>query len=247
MKNKKSAIGLIISILLLTMILSGCGGKEEPEIVLGDTPTSETVSEEESVPETPSEEQPVSESVEESEPVEEPAVSEEPVESEEPVVSEESVEPEELPVSESDGGAQGYFTTTDLINGNEVTQQIFTNADITVVNAWGTFCGPCIKEMPYLGELAAEYDSSQVQFIGIPMDASDPANKDYAITLINDTGANYTHLYLNDELFDWGFTDIQYVPTTVFVNREGEIIDTVIGARSKEEWKQLIDSKLASQ
>ena len=71
MKNKKSTIGLIISILLLTMILSGCGGKEEPEIVLGDTSASEIVSEEESVSETPSEEQSVSESVEESEPVEE--------------------------------------------------------------------------------------------------------------------------------------------------------------------------------
>lgn len=234
MKNKKSAVSVLIGILFVTMVLGGCGGKEEPEIVLGDTPTSETVSEEESVPETPSEEQSVSESVEESEPVEEPAVSEEPVES------------EELPASVSDGGAQGYFTTTDLY-GNEVTQQIFANAELTVVNVWATYCGPCINEMPYLGELSHEYDSAQVRIVGIPMDAMNAEYVEYATSLVSQTGADYQHLLLNEELYNWGLTEIQYVPTTFFVNSEGEIIDSVVGSMSKEDWKSLIDSKLASQ
>ena len=39
------------------------------------------------------------------------------------------------------------FKTTDT-NGNEVTEKIFADKDITMVNVWGTFCGPCINEMP---------------------------------------------------------------------------------------------------
>ena len=69
---------------------------------------------------------------------------------------------------------------------------------------------------------------------------------DYALSLVNETGADYTHLLMSEELYNWGLTEIQYVPTTFFVNSEGEIIDTVVGSMSKEDWKTLIDEKLAS-
>ena len=145
----------------------------------------------------------------------------------------------------SRGGAQGYFTTTDLY-GNEVSQEIFTESKLTVVNVWATYCGPCILEMPYLGELAEEYDSTQVQFVGIPTDVYNQEYLEYALSLVEETGADYTHLLLSEELYNWGLSDIQYVPTTFFVNSEGEILDTVVGSMSKEDWKELIDSKLAS-
>ena len=145
----------------------------------------------------------------------------------------------------SQGGAQGYFTTTDLY-GNEVSQEIFAESKLTVVNVWATYCGPCIQEMPYLGELAEEYDSTQVQFVGIPTDVYNQEYLEYALSLVKETGADYTHLLLSEELYNWGLSDIQYVPTTFFVNSEGEILDTVVGSMSKEDWKELIDSKLAS-
>lgn len=154
-------------------------------------------------------------------------------------------EPEESDDMTSDGGARGYFTTTDLY-GNAVTQEIFAQSDLTVVNVWATYCGPCINEMPYLGELSEEYDSSKVQIVGIPTDVYNQEYLDYALSLINETGADYTHLLMSEELYNWGLTEIQYVPTTFFVNSEGEIIDTVVGSMSKEDWKTLIDEKLAS-
>lgn len=140
---------------------------------------------------------------------------------------------------------KGYFTTTDL-DGNEVTQEIFTESKLTVVNVWATYCGPCINEMPYLGELSDEYDSAEVQIIGIPSDVISQDYLDYAKTLIEQTGADYTHLLPTQEVYNWGLYDIQYVPTTFFVNSEGQIVDTVVGSMSKEDWKTLIDEKLAS-
>ena len=172
----------------------------------------------------------------------EDVVSEEIVsESSEDVIAEQPVEEPE----EAAGGARGYFTTTDLY-GNTVTQEIFAQSDLTVVNVWATYCGPCINEMPYLGELAEEYDSSKVQIVGIPTDVYNQEYLDYALSLINETGADYTHLLMSEELYNWGLTEIQYVPTTFFVNSEGELIDTVVGSMSKEDWKALIDEKLAS-
>ena len=140
---------------------------------------------------------------------------------------------------------QGQFSSVDL-DGNLVTQEIFADSKLTVVNVWATYCGPCINEMPYLGELAGEYDSSEVQIIGIPSDVVNQEYLDYAKSLVEQTGADYVHILPTEDVYNWGLYNIQYVPTTFFVNSDGEIMDTVVGSMSKEDWKILIDDKLAS-
>ena len=57
------------------------------------------------------------------------------------------------------------FCTYDL-NGEEITNSIFAEKELTVVNIWGTFCAPCIEEMPELEELNKKY-GEQIQFLGI--------------------------------------------------------------------------------
>ncbi|MBQ4235421.1 MAG: TlpA family protein disulfide reductase, partial [Treponema sp.] len=44
-------------------------------------------------------------------------------------------------------GEKITFTATDL-NGRIVTSEIFEKNKVTMLNIWGTFCGPCIREMP---------------------------------------------------------------------------------------------------
>lgn len=78
-----------------------------------------------------------------------------------------TAEPEESAApaaSEAERTSFGKFTTTDL-NGNEVTEAMFADYDLTMINIWATFCGPCINEMPHLGELAAEYKEKGVQIV----------------------------------------------------------------------------------
>lgn len=219
----KKKFSFFICFVLLLVTVSGCGFLTESKPEEPMTP-SEIVEDE---------------SVDIQEPTEESEISEDVVESE-------TITPAEVVIETiTDGSAQGYFTTTDL-DGNEVTQEIFTESKLTVVNVWATYCGPCIREMPDLGELADEYDSTEVQIIGIPSDAGSQDYIDYAKSLIEQTGADYVHLLPTQEVYDWGLYDLQYVPTTFFVNSEGEIIDTVVGSMSKEDWKILINDKLAS-
>ena len=66
--------------------------------------------------------------------------------------------------TEEDGGGQASKTVfgtfeSKTLDGEDVSQDIFSKADLTMVNIWGTFCGPCIKEMPELGELSRQYAS----------------------------------------------------------------------------------------
>ena len=49
------------------------------------------------------------------------------------------------------------FNTVDL-DGNTVTGDILQNADLTFINYWATWCGPCKMIAPIVKEIADEYD-----------------------------------------------------------------------------------------
>lgn len=141
------------------------------------------------------------------------------------------------------------FETVDM-DGNTVTEEVFTQSKLTMVNVWATYCNPCLSEMPDLGELAGEYDSADFQIIGIVsdvMEGADQASLDEALGLIRDTDADYTHLLLNESLYYALLTDVSAVPTTFFVDDSGTVLRSVLGAKEKAVWEELIDELLAEQ
>ena len=119
-----------------------------------------------------------------------------------------------------------------------------------MVNVWATYCNPCLSEMPGLGELAAEYDSEEFQIIGIISDVQEGASQemmDLAADLIEQTGADYTHLFLNESLYYALLTDVSAVPTTFFIDENGVILDAVTGAMDKSSWEEKINALLEGQ
>ncbi len=138
------------------------------------------------------------------------------------------------------------------LDGEDYTQEIFANADLTMVNIWGTFCGPCIKEMPHLGELSAEYADKGFQIVGIVVDATsrlggyDKGIVSAAEDIVTETGAIYTHLLPSADLISIKLNQVQSIPETIFVDKNGDIVGkSIIGSKSKEEWQQTIDGYLA--
>ena len=142
-------------------------------------------------------------------------------------------------------GLFGNFETVTL-EGETVTQEIFAEADLNMVNIWGTFCGPCIREMPELGELSDEYADKGVQIMGMLTDVTDPEDET-AHLIVDETKADYTHLVLSQDLVDHYLSQVQAVPTTVFVDSEGNQVGEVYtGARSKEDWSAIVDELLGT-
>lgn len=142
------------------------------------------------------------------------------------------------------------FKTTDL-DGNEVTQEIFSNADLTMINIWATYCNPCLGEMPDLGVLAEEYADQGVQIIGILMDVYDQnwnvvqSQVDLAKEIIQETGADYLHLMPSTDLIYAKLRYVQAVPETIFVDKEGNLVgEPHLGARTKDKWSEEIQERL---
>lgn len=145
--------------------------------------------------------------------------------------------------NQDSGIALASFTAVDL-EGNTQTEAIYAGNDLTMINLWATFCAPCIQEMPYLGEIAKEYSGKGFQIVGIVADAAKPEEAEKARKLVDTTGADYLHL-LPDQSLSPIMNASAYVPTTVFVDKNGKQVgELYIGAHSKEEWVAIINELL---
>jgi len=161
---------------------------------------------------------------------------------------------EHVHTEECDHDTQGPledFTVIDL-DGNAVSADVFADYDMTVVNIWGTFCGPCINEMPVLGRLAEEYAEKNVQFIGLVGDAIDLAGEPAedkiteAKEIVAQTGADYLHLVPIGNLAAYLMPQISAFPTTIFVDSEGKQVGYAFaGALNEVQWVEVIDETLA--
>lgn len=149
-------------------------------------------------------------------------------------------------------GSFEKFTAIDL-SGKKVTEDIFKDKKLTMINIWATFCRPCIGEMPDLELISQEYADKDFQIIGIVCDVNyvaDGYDKDLyesALSIVDMTGVTYRNLLPSESLDIIKLGEVYSVPETLFVNDKGEIVGTnYIGSRSYENWKTVIDSVLES-
>lgn len=152
--------------------------------------------------------------------------------------------------ADSENVQEPYVLTFEAttVNGEALTSECFGESKLTMMNVWGTYCGPCLNEMPYLGEIATAYDKADFQMIGIICDVEEKSEDEdvaYAKSLIEQTQANYQHLLLSESLYSNLVSAVTAVPTTFFVNQKGEVLGYVVGALEKENWEELINDLLA--
>lgn len=97
-----------------------------------------------------------------------------------------------------------------------------------MLNFWATYCKPCEAEMPYMEELYAEYKDKGIEIAAISLDASELVihrfidKYDLTFPVAHDKGQ------VND------LYKIGPIPSTYFINPEGEIVEKVEGVLTLE-------------
>ena len=141
------------------------------------------------------------------------------------------------------------LSATDF-SGEIVDNSVFADQKLTMVNIWATYCSPCIREMPALAALDESY-GEDFAVIGIPIDVVDPwlAPSEDKMTrareIITETKADYMHLIPSASLVQICLGEVQYVPQTIFVDRNGnQIGDIYSGAMTEQEWSAVIEALL---
>ena len=109
----------------------------------------------------------------------------------------------------------------------KITQSYFEDYDVTIINIWATFCPPCLEEMPKIAEL----DSSRPDNIGMLLICTDAlAEPEYMQEILDEAGFKGINLVRGNGDFAKLLGGVQFVPTTVFADSEGNLVgEPVIG------------------
>ena len=109
--------------------------------------------------------------------------------------------------------------------------ETITNKDLegktTVINVWGTWCGPCIQELPYLNDLVDRYkDDKTVVFLALAKE-----DKSKIIKFIKKRPFNYIQLANAESLTDELHVGVvDEIPLHIVVNKKGIITFEMTGA-----------------
>ena len=90
--------------------------------------------------------------------------------------------------------------------------------DVVMINFWATWCGPCRQEMPLLDELYSRYQRVGFNLLGVNIDA-DSAR---AMEMIDELGVTFPVLFDSRKEVSKLY-DVEAMPVTVLVDREGRI------------------------
>lgn len=159
----------------------------------------------------------------------------------------------DLETPESEDTAQTVEFSAETLDGQQLDQTVFSDAKLTMVNLWATWCSPCIMELPDLAALAEEAAGMEVQVLGIVHDGYDPrtGGKDeeqleLARALVEKTGVTYPVLIPDTALMEGLLKDVEGFPTTWFIDGQGNIIgEPVLGSNSKDGWMKILQDRLA--
>lgn len=127
-------------------------------------------------------------------------------------------------------------------NGAAYTPQSLTGK-VVVVNFWATWCGPCLKEIPDLSRIYAQYKKDGVVMLGVMTD--DPDNQ----TLLNfqsDHMMEYPVVRANSDIM-LSFSYPKALPTTFIYDRRGKQVTTHVGPLRAEQLTALLAPLLAAR
>jgi cytochrome c biogenesis protein CcmG/thiol:disulfide interchange protein DsbE len=111
-----------------------------------------------------------------------------------------------------------------------------------MINFWASWCGPCRYETPDIVELHEKY-KDDVVFYGLNLTSTDKVESVEAF--IKEFNVNYPILLdiTGDVSSEYA---IQAVPTTFFIDKNGMVVDKIIGAVSGKEIERRIQKIIGS-
>ena len=136
---------------------------------------------------------------------------------------------------------------TEDINGNKVDSSIFSKYKLTVVNVWNTGCTPCVDEIPTLDKLNKEYEKKGVSIKGLLLESGVGLNDEEKKTvedILKKAKSTYQQLTVSEDMLQDKTLILQSFPTTFFVDKDGNIVDSIEGSNDYDGWKAKIDEVL---
>ena len=120
------------------------------------------------------------------------------------------------------------FTLRDL-NGDSDSLSNY-KGKIVLLDFWATWCAPCRFSIPELVELQKKYRDQGVVVLGVSMDDPQIFPDNYILAFKEAYKMNYKILRADQKVaMDYFGTENMAIPTLFVINREGKLVDKLVG------------------
>ena len=144
---------------------------------------------------------------------------------------------------DSSGSSSLPEFNTSTVDGKELSHDDLLGK-VTVINYWGTWCPPCVEEMPHFQKTYEELNGKGFTILGIAIPQGGRGTLDDVKPFLKKHNITYPivmHESIPMDRFQLSFGRISGLPTTLVLNQSGKLQDTFIGYTSKEKLKKAID------
>jgi peroxiredoxin len=115
---------------------------------------------------------------------------------------------------------------------------------VVLVNFWATDCPTCVKEMPSMVTTYNKYQKQGLEFVAVAM-RHDPPN--YVINYAEKNALPFRVALDPMGQLAQAFGDVKLTPTTIVIDKRGNIVSRILGEPDFAKLNALIEQKLAEQ
>jgi thiol-disulfide isomerase/thioredoxin len=133
------------------------------------------------------------------------------------------------------------FTYPD-VSGKTVSLTDFKNK-VVLVDIWATWCGPCVKEIPYLKKLEKEFHGKDVVFLSVSVDEKKDLGKWKKFIADNQLGGVQLFAGGGSSLISRAY-NIGGIPRFLLFDKNGKIIDVDAPRPSDARLKEVLNEYL---
>ena len=113
---------------------------------------------------------------------------------------------------------------------------------VVLVNFWATSCASCVHEMPQMAATHAKFNAQGYQMLAVAMRYDPPAN---VIRFAETQRLPFGVVIDNTGAVAKGFGSVEVTPTSVLINKRGEIVKRFVGEPDFAALNELIEKLLA--
>lgn len=125
----------------------------------------------------------------------------------------------------------GSKSTTDDLRGK-----------VVLVNFWATSCATCVKEMPHIVSTHEKFKGRGYETIAVAMSYDPPA---YVINFAETRKLPFGVAIDNTGHIAKSFGNVKVTPTSVLINKKGEIVKRFVGEPDFAKLHELVEKLLA--
>jgi len=116
---------------------------------------------------------------------------------------------------------------------------------VLIVDVWGTWCGPCLAELPSFIKLQEQYGPKGLQIIGLNYERGpdEKQNRQLVQKVVDQVGINYP-CALGTETVQGQIPDFGGFPTTLFIDRSGKVRMKAVGLHEYEYLEAIVKTLL---